>query len=123
MVFSTLSLRALLRLQISNLSLALRNARTKRDFLSSFASDPSNFIHSWLDNQARDLSVALHPYNSQSSGRGIGGTGLHAEDLRRSEVFRLPWAEEAAVVYEGQRAMESVGRLLAPSQQQSGIGR
>jgi hypothetical protein len=43
--------------------------------------------------------------------------------LRRSEVFRLPWAEEAAVVYEGQRAAESMGKLVVPNQQSSGIWR
>ncbi|KAL7408971.1 hypothetical protein BDY24DRAFT_404835 [Mrakia frigida] len=89
--------------EISNLAIALRNSRTKRDFLQSFASDPSAFIHKWLDSQARDLSLALG-----GEVNGVAGTGLAPEDLRRSEVFRLPWAEEATIISEGARAVEAL---------------
>lgn len=97
--------------KISNISIALRNARTKRDFLASFARDPSAFIHRWLDSQARDLAYTLHDASlgEGATGGGVAGTGLTSEDLRRSATFRLPWVEEATVVYEGQRIIERLG--------------
>ncbi|KAJ2749279.1 SWI/SNF and RSC complex subunit Ssr3, partial [Coemansia nantahalensis] len=37
----------------------IHNARAKRDFLRSFASDPVAFVHRWIDNQTKDLEVVL----------------------------------------------------------------
>ncbi|KAJ1849032.1 SWI/SNF and RSC complex subunit Ssr3, partial [Coemansia sp. RSA 2708] len=37
----------------------IHNARTKRDFLRSFAEDPVAFVHRWIDNQTKDLEVIL----------------------------------------------------------------
>ncbi|CED83878.1 SWI/SNF transcription activation complex subunit [Phaffia rhodozyma] len=99
--------------EISNLSIAIRNARTKRDFLQSFSNDPSGFIHHWLDSQARDLSLTL---GVESQG-GFPNRGLSAEDLRRSELFHLPWAEEATVLYDGAKLIEL--QLKAQQQQQT----
>lgn len=74
-------------LQIANLSVAIRNARTKRDFLQSFADEPREFVHRWLESQARDLGLALGVEKPD----GIAGTGLGKEDLRKSDTFLLPW--------------------------------
>lgn len=76
-----------LALQIANLSVAIRNARTKRDFIQSFADEPREFVHRWLESQARDLGLALGVEKPD----GIAGTGLGKEDLRKSDTFLLPW--------------------------------
>jgi len=75
---------------------SLHNAYTKRAFLQSFASDPVQFIHMWLESQSSDLETIL--------GSGFSeGAMVRAEELRRSEFFKLPWVEEAVAVQEGMR--------------------
>ncbi|KAL0952805.1 hypothetical protein HGRIS_007029 [Hohenbuehelia grisea] len=75
---------------------SLHNSHLKRTFLQSFADDPSQFIQTWLESQSRDLESIL------GSGPSEGAT-VRAEELRRSEFFRLPWVEEAVAVQEGLR--------------------
>jgi SWI/SNF-related matrix-associated actin-dependent regulator of chromatin subfamily D len=50
----------------------------------------------WLESQSRDLESVL------GSGPSEGAT-VRAEDLRRSEFFKLPWVEEAVAVQDGMR--------------------
>ncbi|KAI6115537.1 SWI/SNF complex 60 kDa subunit [Pisolithus croceorrhizus] len=82
--------------EIALLTQSLHNAHTKRIFLQSFAEDPSKFIQNWLESQSRDLESIL------GSGPSEGAT-IRAEELRRSDFFRLPWVEEAVAIQEGMR--------------------
>ena len=82
--------------QISLLAQSLHNSYTKRVFLQSFAEDPAKFIQTWLESQSRDLESIL------GSGPSEGAT-IRAEELRRSDFFRLPWVEEAVAIQEGMR--------------------
>jgi SWI/SNF-related matrix-associated actin-dependent regulator of chromatin subfamily D len=75
---------------------SLHNSHLKRTFLESFANDPAQFIQTWLESQSRDLESVL------GSGPSEGGT-IRAEDLHRSDYFKLPWVEEAIAVQEGTR--------------------
>ncbi|KAG2137476.1 BAR-domain-containing protein [Suillus clintonianus] len=81
--------------EIALLSQSLHNSHTKRQFLQSFANDPANFIQTWLASQSRDLESVL------GSGPSEGAT-IRAEELRRSDFFRLPWVEEA-VAWAGEK--------------------
>ncbi|KAH7882708.1 hypothetical protein F5I97DRAFT_1939301 [Phlebopus sp. FC_14] len=74
--------------EIALLAQSLHNSHTKRVFLQSFADDPAKFIQTWLESQSRDLESIL------GSGPSEGAT-IRAEELRRSDFFRLPWVEEA----------------------------
>lgn len=87
------SCRRLLR-QIANISIAIRNARTKRDFLQAFADEPREFIQRWVAGQSRDLQLAL----GLEAPEGIVGTGLGKEDLRKSDTFLLPWVRYGRVL-------------------------
>ncbi|KAG1736394.1 uncharacterized protein EDB91DRAFT_1142248, partial [Suillus paluster] len=80
--------------EITLLAQSLHNSHMKQQFLQSFANDPANFIQTWLASQSRDLESVL------GSGLSEGAT-IHAEELHRSDFFRLPWVEEAVAVYEG----------------------
>jgi SWI/SNF-related matrix-associated actin-dependent regulator of chromatin subfamily D len=64
--------------------------------MDTFARDPVDFIQRWIESQSRDLEAVL------GSGPSEGAT-VRAEDLRRSDFFRLPWVEEAVAVQEGMR--------------------
>lgn len=66
----------------------------KKVFLESFAEDPANFIHTWLESQSRDLESIM------GSGPTEGMT-VRQEELRRSEFFQLPWVEEAVAIQHG----------------------
>ncbi|KAK7031327.1 SWI/SNF and RSC complexes subunit ssr3 [Favolaschia claudopus] len=82
--------------EIATLAQSLHNSHLKRTFLQSFARDPAQFIHTWLESQSHDLEAVL------GSGPTDGLT-LRQEELKRSEFFRLPWVEEAVSVQEGVR--------------------
>ncbi|EGO02913.1 hypothetical protein SERLA73DRAFT_176377 [Serpula lacrymans var. lacrymans S7.3] len=82
--------------EIALLAQSLHNSHLKRTFLQSFARDPAEFIQTWLASQSRDLESVL------GSGPSEGAT-IRAEELRRSDFFRLPWVEEAVAVQEGMR--------------------
>ncbi|KAH8102680.1 SWI/SNF complex 60 kDa subunit [Cristinia sonorae] len=88
--------------EVSLLTQSLTNSHLKHTFLDSFASDPQQFIQTWLESQSRDLESIL------GSGPSEGAT-LRLDDLRRSEYFRLPWVEEAVALQEGQRKAQKVG--------------
>ncbi|KAI0826100.1 SWI/SNF complex 60 kDa subunit [Irpex lacteus] len=81
---------------------SLQNSHLKRTFLQSFASNPRDFIQTWLESQSRDLEAIL------GSGPSEGAT-LRQDDLRRSEYFRLPWVEEAVAIQEGMRLAAKTG--------------
>jgi SWI/SNF-related matrix-associated actin-dependent regulator of chromatin subfamily D len=83
-------------------------------FLRSFADDPAQFIDTWLASQSRDLDALLGA--SEAAVLGPGGHGglaedttagnirrVRAEELKRSEFFRMPWVEEAVALQEGMR--------------------
>ncbi|KIJ64303.1 hypothetical protein HYDPIDRAFT_112289 [Hydnomerulius pinastri MD-312] len=82
--------------EIALLAQSLHNSHTKRVFLQSFADDPAKFVQTWLESQSRDLESIL------GSGPSEGAT-VRAEELRRSDFFRLPWVEEAVAIQEGMR--------------------
>lgn len=83
----------------------IHETRQRAAFFESFAEDPQAFIQNWLAAQARDLDAAL---GNQIGVDGTNGGGVTEEDLRRSELFTLPWVKEAVVVHEAMRA-QAVG--------------
>ena len=89
-------------LQIALHVQSLQNSHLKRTFLQSFASNPRDFIQTWLESQSRDLEAIM------GSGPSVGAT-LRQDDLRRSEYFRLPWVEEAVAIQEGMRLAAKTG--------------
>ncbi|TEB33685.1 SWI/SNF complex 60 kDa subunit [Coprinellus micaceus] len=80
--------------EIALLAQSLHNSHVKKVFLESFAEDPANFIHTWLESQSRDLESIM------GSGPTEGMT-VRQEELRRSEFFQLPWVEEAVAIQHG----------------------
>jgi len=88
--------------EIGLLTQSLTNSHLKHTFLTSFASNPSEFIQTWLESQSRDLESIL------GSGPSEGAT-LRMDDLRRSEYFKLPWVEEAVAIQEGMRKAARAG--------------
>jgi len=87
--------------EIATLAQSLQSSVLKRQFLQSFADDPSNFISMWLASQSRDLESML------GSGPSEGAT-VRKEDLSRSEFFRMPWVEEAVAIWDGMRVANKV---------------
>jgi SWI/SNF-related matrix-associated actin-dependent regulator of chromatin subfamily D len=65
-----------------------------------FSADPQKFINNWLAAQARDLDQML---GYQIGNPGVNGGNVREEDLRRSDLFNLPWVEEAITVHEASR--------------------
>ncbi|KAH9062649.1 SWI/SNF complex subunit [Lactarius deliciosus] len=92
------TLRELTKLddEIATLAQSLQSSVLKRQFLQSFAEDPSGFVQTWLASQSRDLESIL------GSGPSEGAT-IRKEDLSRSEFFRMPWVEEAVAIWDGMR--------------------
>ncbi|KAF8494374.1 SWI/SNF complex subunit [Russula emetica] len=97
------TLRELTKLddEIATLAQSLQSSVLKRQFLQSFAEDPSGFIQTWLASQSRDLESIL------GSGPSEGAT-IRKEDLSRSEFFRMPWVEEAVAIWDGMRVANKV---------------
>ncbi|KAH9976864.1 SWI/SNF complex subunit [Lactifluus volemus] len=87
--------------EIATLAQSLQSSVLKRQFLQSFAEDPSGFIQTWLSSQSRDLESVL------ASGPSEGAT-IRREDLSRSEFFRMPWVEEAVAIWDGMRIANKV---------------
>ncbi|KAH9990368.1 SWI/SNF complex subunit [Russula vinacea] len=87
--------------EIATLAQSLQSSVLKRQFLRSFAEDPSGFIQTWLASQSRDLESIL------GSGPSEGAT-IRKEDLSRSEFFRMPWVEEAVAIWDGMRVANKV---------------
>ncbi|KAH9980570.1 SWI/SNF complex subunit [Russula compacta] len=87
------TLRELTKLddEIATLAQSLQSSVLKRQFLSSFAEDPS----------VADLESIL------GSGPSEGAT-IRKEDLSRSEFFRMPWVEEAVAIWDGMRVANKV---------------
>ena len=50
--------------------------------------DPANFINRWLASQARDLDAIL---GRQIGVSGENGGNIREEDLRRTDLFKMPW--------------------------------
>ncbi|KAK6908486.1 hypothetical protein I203_102488 [Kwoniella mangroviensis CBS 8507] len=86
--------------KVGELAYFARDVKQKRDFLESFASNPQAFIQNWLAVQARDLDQML---GYQIGTPGLNGGNIREEDLRRSDLFSLPWVEEAVTVHESIR--------------------
>lgn len=57
-------------------------------------------MHNWLAAQARDLDQML---GYQIGAPGTNGGSVREEDLRRSDLFQMPWVDEAITVYEQQQ--------------------
>ncbi|KAI0270603.1 SWI/SNF complex subunit [Gloeopeniophorella convolvens] len=87
--------------EIATLAQSLQSSVLKRQFLQSFAEDPSGFIQKWLASQSRDLDSIL------GSGPSEGAT-IRREDLSRSEFFRMPWVEEAVAIWDGMRVANKI---------------
>ncbi|KAK8849647.1 hypothetical protein IAR55_004982 [Kwoniella newhampshirensis] len=92
--------------KVGELAYFARDLKQKRDFLESFAANPRAFIHNWLAAQARDLDQML---GYQIGTTGLNGGSVREEDLRRSDLFSMPWVDEAVVIHESSR-MESERR-------------
>ncbi|WWC95792.1 hypothetical protein V866_002658 [Kwoniella sp. B9012] len=86
--------------KVGELAYFARDVKQKRDFLESFASNPQAFIQNWLAVQARDLDQML---GYQIGTPGLNGGNIREEDLRRSDLFSLPWVDEAVTVHESIR--------------------
>ena len=67
-----------------------KDAGTTKKLMRS--ASPHAFIQNWLAAQARDLDSML---GYQIGVPGGNGGSVTEEDLRRSELFTLPWVEEA----------------------------
>ena len=101
--------------KVTELAYFARDTKQKRDFLEAFAcvgnplqmtraeadcrTSPSEFIQQWLATQARDLDTML----GYSIGPAGNGSSVTEEDLRRSDLFSLPWVDEAITVHEASR--------------------
>lgn len=72
------------------------------------SANPSAFIHNWLAAQARDLDQML---GYQVGTAGTNGGSVREEDLRRSDMFNLPWVDEAVTIHEAAR-MEAERRAM-----------
>ncbi|WWC73727.1 uncharacterized protein I206_107699 [Kwoniella pini CBS 10737] len=99
--------------KVGELAYFARDIKQKRDFLESFAANPQSFIQNWLAVQARDLDQML---GYQIGTPGLNGGNIREEDLRRSDLFSLPWVDEAVTVHESAR-MEQERRLKASQSQ------
>ncbi|WVF68489.1 hypothetical protein IAT40_003256 [Kwoniella sp. CBS 6097] len=86
--------------KVGELAYFARDLKQKRDFLESFAASPQAFIQNWLAAQARDLDQML---GYQIGTSGLNGGSVREEDLRRSDLFNLPWVDEAITVHESSR--------------------
>lgn len=86
--------------EIASLALAIRTSRAKRDHLAAFASNPVDFMTTFLSTQSRDLDTILG-HTIAPLGSHTNGGDVREEDLRRSDLFRQPWVEEAVVVHQG----------------------
>lgn len=86
--------------KVSELAYFARDLKQKRDFLDSFAASPHAFIHNWLGAQARDLDQML---GFQIRNPATNADSIREEDLRRSDLFSLPWVTEAIGVHEAER--------------------
>lgn len=98
--------------------------------------DPANFINRWLASQARDLDAIL---GRQIGVSGENGGNIREEDLRRTDLFKMPWVgylphvhafssltarldiqiEEAVTIHEGKRQAdyaEKVKQIQAEQQ-------
>ncbi|KAI9638968.1 putative chromatin remodeling-related protein [Dioszegia hungarica] len=84
-----------------------RDLKQKRDFLESFSTNPQAFIQNWLAVQARDLDQML----GYQIGAGPNGGSVTEEDLRRSDMFTLPWVDEAITVHEASRMEQERRRM------------
>ncbi|KAJ2393147.1 SWI/SNF and RSC complex subunit Ssr3 [Coemansia sp. RSA 2559] len=111
------------------------NARSKRDFLRSFADDPVAFTHRWIDNQTKDLEVILgdrrHGLEAALSAiMAADGTGQEMTSerkqalenetskwLKESALYDEPWAEEAVFHYLSVKTQERMQQLLQQQQQ------
>ncbi|ORY34769.1 putative chromatin remodeling-related protein [Naematelia encephala] len=86
--------------KVGELAYFARDLKQKRDFLEAFAAEPYTFIQNWLAAQARDLDQML---GFQIGVAGPNGGSVREEDLRRSDVFQMPWVDEAITVHESTR--------------------
>ncbi|GHJ86730.1 hypothetical protein NliqN6_3132 [Naganishia liquefaciens] len=93
---------------VATLAYTIRTSREKRDFLLAFSKDPANFINRWLASQARDLDAIL---GRQIGVAGENGGNIREEDLRRTDLFKMPWVEEAVTIHEGRRQAEYAERV------------
>ncbi|ODN72925.1 hypothetical protein L202_08340 [Cryptococcus amylolentus CBS 6039] len=94
--------------KVAELAYFVRELKEKRDFLESFAVNPQSFINSYLAAQARDLDLSLGYQIGQAT---ANGGSVREEDLRRSDLFQMPWVDEAVGVVEGGR-MEAERRAV-----------
>ena len=80
--------------------------------------NPQAFIQNWLAVQARDLDQML---GYQIGTAAMNGGNVREEDLRRSDLFMLPWVDEAINVHEAGR-MEQERRQARAAQMQGQPG-
>ncbi|OWT38076.1 hypothetical protein J008_04410 [Cryptococcus neoformans] len=97
--------------KVAELAFFAKELKQKKDFLESFAANPQAFINNWLAAQARDLDQMLGYQIGQAV---VNGGSVREEDLRRSDLFTMPWVDEAITVHESAR-MEHERRAQAAS--------
>nr|ODN80287.1 hypothetical protein L203_05875 [Cryptococcus depauperatus CBS 7841] len=95
--------------KVAELAFFAKELKQKKEFLESFAASPQAFINNWLAAQARDLDQMLGYQIGQAS---VNGGSVREEDLRRSDLFTMPWVDEAITVHESMR-MEQERRVPA----------
>jgi SWI/SNF-related matrix-associated actin-dependent regulator of chromatin subfamily D len=97
----------------------LRSLRIRRDFFTSLAEQPSQFIQKFVESQSRDLEVVLGNERAAEGG-GAGGNasfgsggdgGIRESDLMKSEFFEGDWVYEAVGVHEGIRMGGAVAAM------------
>ncbi|KAJ2548426.1 SWI/SNF and RSC complex subunit Ssr3 [Coemansia sp. RSA 1933] len=126
---------ALIQSQLTQNMQEIYSARSKRDFLRSFADDPVAFTHRWIDNQTKDLEVILgdrrHGLEAALSAiMAADGTSQEMTSerkqalehetskwLKESALYDEPWAEEAVFHYLSVKTQERMQQLLQQQQQ------
>lgn len=101
----------------------LRLLRMRRDFFTSLAENPSKFMKTFVESQARDLEVIYGNERAAEGGGSGGNAGLsvHESDLMRSDFFHEDWVYEGVGVYEALRMGNTVSQIHQAAHQQANM--
>ncbi|KAJ1985950.1 SWI/SNF and RSC complex subunit Ssr3 [Dimargaris cristalligena] len=75
--------------QLTTVIRNIQNAQQKRAFLTQFSQDPAQFIHRWVESQARELDAISQERSDLT------------EVARRANYFHESWVDEAVQYYLG----------------------
>ncbi|RKP37121.1 hypothetical protein BJ085DRAFT_4997, partial [Dimargaris cristalligena] len=73
--------------QLTTVIRNIQNAQQKRAFLTQFSQDPAQFIHRWVESQARELDAISQERSDLT------------EVARRANYFHESWVDEAVQYY------------------------